>query len=144
MKKSERKEIEQLISTSKNSNISVTARDPEFNRILIEKSKIKSLIFPSKVLPSTKLKKQDIGLNRYLAKLASKKEISIGIDLKSLRNLKKEEKAIQIRTLIGILKECEKTKCKISILNSKDKKDTISLLLSLGASTQYIKKSIDF
>lgn len=119
------------------SPIIVKAQNNEFNRKILEYGKFNILLSleTSKENKDT-LKSLDSGLNHVLAKIASKNNISIGIDLNEIRNLDKKEKALRLARIKQNIEICKKVRTKIIFLNSKDKKDSLSLMLSLGASTQ--------
>jgi RNase P/RNase MRP subunit p30 len=83
----------------------------------------------------------DSGLNHVMAKIAAKNKIAIGIDVSKLHSLSPKEKAIHLSRIKQNIKVCKKAKCKLSLLNYKDKKDAMNLLLSLGASTKQTKEA---
>lgn len=118
----------QLIKSSK-PPITLQAQGYEFNRKLLEYGKFQILLNPKQ-------------LNHILAKIAAKNKISIGFDLSKLPADKKE-KAQFISQLIQTIKTCRKSKTQIKLLNSKDKKDAFSFLISLGASTEQAKQAIN-
>ena len=79
-----------------------------------------------------------------MAKLATKNNVAIGIDIKSLTSVKdKKLKAIRLARIIQNIKVCRKAKTKIKLLNFKNRKNAFDFLISLGASTQQAKEAID-
>lgn len=131
------------IKNAKKKLIIVKAQSLEFNRKILEHGNfniLASIEFSAKQKPHQKA--LDSGLNHVLAKIAAKNNISIGIYLKELRSLSKEQKALALAKIRQNIKICRKAKAKISLLNVKDKKDALSFLLSLGASTQQANQAI--
>ena len=122
--------IEQAKKLIKNSKqpIMLQAQNYEFNRKILEYGKFQVLLNPKQ-------------LNHILAKTAAKNNVSVGFDLSELPTDKKE-KAQFISKLIEAIKTCRKSKTQIKLLNSKDKKDAFSFLISLGASTSQAKQAI--
>lgn len=122
----------------------IKAQSPEFNRKILEYGKFDILLFPEvNVKKNDKLKYLDSGLNHILAKIATKNKIRIGIDLNEIRSLDKKEKALALARIRQNIKICRKAKTKLALLNIKDKRDALSLLLTLGASTQQAKESLN-
>lgn len=116
--------------------IIVKAQDLEFNRKILEYGKFQILLSTEENTPKGKLKQTNSGFNHIMAKIAAKNKIAIGIDLKSLSHLGKKAKAERLTKIKENIKVCRKAKCKIALLNTKNKKDAQAFLLSLGASTQ--------
>jgi RNase P/RNase MRP subunit p30 len=118
--------LEQAKKLIKSSNlpIIIQAQSLEFNRKILDYGKFTTLLALDKPM------------NHILAKIATKNNISIGLDLAHFRLLNKKQKAVIISQVIINLKLLRKAKTKISLINSKDSKP---LLISLGASTQQTK-----
>lgn len=121
--------------------IIIEAHDDNFNRKLLEYGKFDILLSPEKGQKKDKPKFLDSGLNHILAKIASKNKIAIGINLKEISNLEKKEKSKRFARIKQNLKICRKAKTAIKLLNYKDKIDASNLLISLGASSQQVKKA---
>jgi len=130
------------IKNAKEKQIIVKAQSLEFNRKILEYGQFNILLSISSARQKSHQRTFDSGFNHVLAKIAAKNNISIGIDLKELRSLSKEQKALVLAKIKQNIKICRKAKAKISLLNAKDKKDAFSLLLSLGASTQQANQAI--
>ena len=131
------------IKNAKEKQIIVKAQSLEFNRKILEYGQFNILLsIESSARQKSHQRTFDSGFNHVLAKIAAKNNISIGIDLKELRSLSKEQKALALAKIRQNIKICRKAKAKISLLNAKDKKDAFSLLLSLGASTQQANQAI--
>jgi len=137
-------EVRKLIKNAKEKPIIVQAQDDEFNRKLIEAGGFDILLSPEAGFKRDKPKQLDSGLNSILAVIAEKNNIAIGIDIKDIDALDKPEKAKRLARIKQNIKICRKTKTKLAVLNTKDKKDASALLLSLGASTQQAKQTTYF
>ena len=134
-----------LIKQSKEKTIIVKAQNIEFNRKILEYGKFNILLSIENNPEEYKSKKNlDSGLNHVLAKIAAKKNISIGIDMEEIKNLEKKEKAIRLSKIIQNIKICRKAKTKIKLLNFKDKRTAFSFIISLGSSNQQANEAIDF
>ena len=97
------------------------------NRKVLEKEKIDTLLI--KIAGrKDKLKQRNSGFNHVLAKLAGKKEVTIGIDLDEILHVqdKKEKSKIlaRLRQNIGI---CGKNKLKMAFISEKHEKDKYDL-----------------
>jgi len=123
--------------------IIVKAKDNAFNRKMLEYGRFDILLSPEAGNREQRdgLRQMDSGINRILAKIASKNNISIGIDFEELNNLDKKEKAVRLGRIRQNITVCRKAKTKIKVLNYKDKRDAFSLLLTLGASTAQAKEA---
>ena len=131
-----------LIKSSKEEPIIVEAQDDLFNRKIIEYGKFNILLSPEKNRTKIGIKKVDSGLNHVVAKIATKNKIKIGIDLKEISKLNKQEKALRLLRIKQNISFCKKAKTKLALINIKDKKDASSFLLSLGASTAQAKQAL--
>ena len=120
--------------------IIIKAQDENFNRKILEYGKFEVLLFTPELLNfKDKPKQLDSALNHVLALLATKNKVAIGMDLETLRNLQKKEKARILAKLRQNIKICRKAKTSIAFLNSRDQSN---FLLSLGASTQQVKAAL--
>ena len=118
--------------------IIVEGGDDTFNRKMIEYGRFDILLSPEKGQRKNSLRQQDSGLNHFLAKLAAKNRISIGINIEEIRKLPKKEKAERLAKIRQNIKICRKAKTKLTVLGNKG---SASLLLSLGASSQQVKEA---
>lgn len=119
----------------------ILAKDDEFNRKALEKNLCSVLLSPEKNTNKNTLKNIDSGFNHVLAAIASKNDISIGIDLGEIKKLGKKDKAVRLTKVIQNVAICKKNKTSLAIKGSKDYSN---LLLSLGASTEQTKKAQSF
>jgi ribonuclease P/MRP protein subunit RPP1 len=131
----------QMIKKSGEKPIIVKAHEDKFNRSLLEYGKFDILLSPEAGERKTKLRQEDSGLNHVLAKIAAKNGIAIGIDIEDLSSLEKKEKAKRLSKIRQNIKICRKAKAKIFLLGAKNKREAVSLMLSLGASTQQAKEA---
>jgi len=130
-----------LIKTSVKPII-VIAKDDDFNRKILEYEKI-NVIKDFEYGRKDSLRQLNSGLNSFLASLASKNNISIGIDMEELRKQLKKDKAVLLARIMQNIKICRKAKAKIKLLNYNNKIQASSFLLSLGASTKQAKEALD-
>jgi len=135
------KEVRRIIDALKGKEkiIAVLGRDDEFNRRMLEKTKIDYLVSPERRHVKDSLKQRDSGLNHVLAKIAKEKGIGVIIDFSSLMKMEKMERAKTISRIIQNVKICRRAGCKIKILG--DEKAGKSFLYSIGASSQQVKNS---
>ena len=133
-----------MIKSEKVKPIIVRAQNDNFNRKILEYGKFDILVSVEAGKRQRTLRNIDSGFNHVLAKIAEKNKVAIGIDVYEIARLAKEEKAKRLERIIQNIKTCRKAKTKIKLLNYKDKKNAFSFLISLGASTQQAKESLDF
>ncbi|MEK6888668.1 MAG: hypothetical protein AABW80_01025 [Nanoarchaeota archaeon] len=122
----------------------VKAKDEKFNRKMLEYGKFNILLSPEIDTGKTSLRKVDSGLNHVLCRLASKNNISIGIDLQQVKSLEKKQKAVVLEKIMQNIKLCRKYKVNLAICNVRDKLNANAFLLSLGASTEQVAKALTF
>jgi len=123
--------------------IIVQSTSDAFSRTILEYGKFQILLLP-KLQGKDKLKRLDSGLNHVMAKIATKNNISIGIDISEFKKINKKEKSIQLAKIKQNIKICRKAKCQIKLLNYNDEKNAKELLTSLGASSQQTKQATTF
>lgn len=114
--------------------------DDELNKKILEKENIDILLLN---LSSRKdrMKQRDSGFNHVLAKLAKKKNISLGINLDEIINSKSKEKSEILARVRQNIKLCNKNKLKMKFISSKkrDRYNLKSLGLLLGMPTWMTK-----
>lgn len=134
-----------LIKTEKKP-VMIKAQSDEFNRKILEYGKFDILVFPDAENSKRKisLKNIDSGFNIFLAKVAKKNNITIGLNLKDILDGNKREKAETLSKIIEIIRYCKKEDTKINLLNYKDKRTALSFLISLGAGSSLAAKALDF
>ncbi len=139
--------VRKEILKAKKENVSpiiIQARSNEFNRKILESGKFDILLSIEFGDKKDNLREIDSGLNHVLAEIASKNNVSIGIDLEKIKNLDKKQKAKILNKVKQNIFLCKKSKTNIKVINSKDKIDSFNFLISLGADTKQSKQAIDF
>lgn len=137
----EAKKLIKQAEKNKDFPITLKAQDVDFNRRILEYGKFNILFSPETIQGRKSLRNIDSGLDYIMAKAAAKNNISIGIDFNFPED--KKEKAILLSKIANNISICRKAGTKIKALNYKDKKDAVSLLLSLGASTEQAADAFD-
>ena len=114
--------------------------DDELNKKILEKENIDILLLN---LSSRKdrMKQRDSGFNHVLARLAKKKNISLGINLDEIINSKPKEKSEILARVKQNIKLCNKNKLKMKFISSekRDRYNLKSLGLVLGMPTWMTK-----
>ncbi len=114
--------------------------DDELNKKILEKENIDILLLN---LSSRKdrMKQRDSGFNHVLARLAKKKNISLGINLDEIINSKSKEKSEILARVRQNIKLCNKNKLKMKFISSekRDRYNLTSLGLLLGMPTWMTK-----
>lgn len=122
----------------------VMAQDDAFNRKAIEYGRFDILLGIENIERKLTVRQIDSGLNPFLISLMKKNNISLGIDIAFLRSLEKRKKARILSQMMQNIKLCRKRNVKLVLFSAKDKKDSLSLLQSMGASSQQTKKALSF
>ncbi|MBI2631846.1 hypothetical protein HYW75_02485 [Candidatus Pacearchaeota archaeon] len=136
------KEAKKQINNAKDNYIIVKAQDQSFNRKILEYGKFTLFLDVEKIKEKDSLRYINSGLNHVLARITLKNKISLGIDLSSIERKNKKDKAILLTKIRQNIKISRKTNLRIKTMNYKNKKDALSLLLSLGASTQQANEAL--
>jgi RNase P/RNase MRP subunit p30 len=142
-------EIRNQIQKSKKVNpeetIIIRAGDEEFNRKVLEIKGVGILLSPELNNEKDKLKQRSSGLNEFLCKLAAKNNISIAIDVESLKKQDKKSKAKTLARIIQNITLCKRTKTQIILWpeNKYKKQDTMSFLMALKSSSKQAKKATE-
>jgi RNase P/RNase MRP subunit p30 len=121
--------------------IIVKAQDEAFNRKILENKDIDIFLSPELHERKDYMKQRDSGLNEFLAKLAKKSNIKIGINLQEIQKFSPKQKAIILSRIKQNIILCKRTNTKIIIIDKEKftKQDITSFFLILGASTQQAK-----
>lgn len=111
-----------------------SSNDDELNRKILEKEKINVLLLNLSG-KKDRMKQRDSGFNHVLAKLAKKKNISLGINLDEIIDSKPEEKLKILARVRQNIKLCNKNKLNMEFISGK-KRDrynlkSLGLLLSM-------------
>ncbi len=124
--------------------IIVRAKNDNFNRKILEYGKFDIILSIESGERKDSIRQPNSGLNHILAKIASKNNISVGIDIRELKNLNSKEKAIRLARIRNNIEICRKAGAKIKVVNGDSKIVAFYFLISLGASTQQAKQAISF
>ena len=131
------------IRKSNRKKIIFSGSNDELNRKILEKEKIDTLLL-NQFGRTDKAKQRNSGLNHVLAKIASKKNVSIGINFDEIIESGKKRKAGILGRVVQNVKICNKNKLKMKFVSLKNKNrinlyDVKSLGLVLGMPTWMTK-----
>lgn len=98
----------------------------EMNRKVLEKEKIDVLLIKLSDRKD-RIKQRNSGFNHVLAKLAQKKDVTIGIWLDEIMGADRKEKVKILARLVQNVKLCRKNKLKMIFISSKHQKDIYDL-----------------
>ena len=117
-----------------------SSNNDELIRKVLEKEKIDILLI-NLFGRKDRMKQRDSGFNHVLAKLAKKKNISLGINLDEIINSKPEEKSEILARVRQNIKLCNKNKLNMEFISSekRDRYNLKSLGLLLGMPTRMTK-----
>jgi len=120
--------IRKKIKDNPKKTIIFSSNNDELNRKVIEKEKINILLLNLSGRKD-RFKQRDSGFNQVLAKLAKKKNITIGINLDEILEAKGEKKKDILARIKQNIKLCNKNKLKMDFiaLNKKNKRDIYDL-----------------
>ena len=133
-----RKQVQELKKLGKE-EIAIVSQDDEFNRKALEIKGINIFIINEELNKKDYMKQRDSSLNEVLAKLASKNNISIGIEIEKIIKLSDIEKAKSLARLKQNLEICKRTQTRMIFITKNNKIDPRalqSILITLGASTK--------
>ncbi len=131
-----------LIKKSAEKPLIIEAQNDDFNRKILEYGHFDILLGIERGVRQRTLRNIDSGFNEVLAHIAAKNKVSLGIDMKELNQLDKEDKAKRLERLIQNIRLCRKSNVKIVLLNYRDAKEAFSFMTSLGASTKQAKEAV--
>lgn len=117
-----------------------SSNDDELNRKILEKENINTLLL-NQLQRKDKSRQRDSGLNQVLAKIAAKKEISIGINLDEIISSKSVQKAKILARVAQNIRLCSKNRIKMKFIAEKNERnlyDLKALGLVLGMPTWII------
>ena len=127
------------VNKNKDKQIIFSSDNDELNRKVLEKLPIHFLLI-NQSKRKDKQKQRDSGFNHVLAKIAKKKNISLGINLDEIINSKGKVKTEILARIRQNIKLCNKNKIKMNFINIKkenerDIHDLKALGLVLGMPT---------
>jgi RNase P/RNase MRP subunit p30 len=136
--------IRKKIKDNSKKKIIFSSNNDELNRKVIEKEKINVLLL-NLVERKDRFKQRNSGFNQVLAKLAKKKNMTIGINLDEILEAKGEKKKDILARIKQNIKLCNKNKLKMDFITLKEKNkrdiyDLKALGLVLGMPTEMISK----
>ncbi len=124
--------IRKKIKDNPKKKIIFSSNNDELNRKIIEKEKINILLLNLENRKD-RFKQRNSGFNQVLAKLAKKKNITIGINLDEILEAKGEKKKEILARIKQNIKLCNKNKLKMDFIYLKEKnKRNIYDLKALG------------
>ncbi len=129
--------IREKIKTNSDKTIIFSSNNDELNRKVLEKLPIQILLI-NLANRKDKPKQRNSGFNHVLAKIAKKKNITIGINLDEIINSKGKNKAKILARISQNIKLCNKNKLKMKFISFKQKRniyDLKALGLVLGMPT---------
>ncbi len=128
------------IKENKGKKIIFSSNNDELNRKVMEKEKINVLLLNLSGRKD-RMKQRDSGFNQVLAKLAKKKNISLGINLDEILDSNKKERPKILSRIRQNIKLCNKNKLNMKFISSKkrDRYNLKSLGLLLGMPTSMTK-----
>jgi len=128
------------IRENKGKEIIFSSNNDELNRKILEKEKIGILLLNLSGRKD-RMKQRDSGFNQVLAKLAKKKNISLGINLDEIIDSKSEEKSKILARVRQNIKLCNKNKLNMEFISGKkrDRYNLKSLGLLLGMPTRMMR-----
>tara|TARA_Y100000310_G_C20367866_1_gene662101 strand:- start:111 stop:569 length:459 start_codon:yes stop_codon:yes gene_type:complete len=132
-----------IIRDNRSSKIIFSSDIDELSRKILEKEKIDVLLL-NQSGRFDQAKQRNSGLNQVLAKIAKKKDVTIGINLDEILNSNKKKKAEILARIRQNINLCKKNNLKMEFvsLNDKNKRrphDLRALGLVLGMSTSMTK-----
>jgi RNase P/RNase MRP subunit p30 len=133
-------EIRRKIREKHDKEVAFTSNDDELSRKVLEKEKINALLI-NQAGRRDSLKQRNSGFNQVLAKIAKKKQVSVGINLEEVLAANLEAKAEIIARIIQNIELCKKNKLKIIFFVAKERNqyDLKALGLVLGMPTWMTK-----
>lgn len=136
-------EIKKMLKSVKGTRI-VESGEDKFNRALLDYGNFDILVVSAKEKKKDSIRNLDLDVNPVLARIASKKNIIIGMDVDEVRHLDSIAKAQYLSRFREIIKICRKNDSRIKLLNYSDRYSAESLLFALGASSSQVREALSF
>ena len=130
------KKLKEKVKKNKDKKIIFSSSDDDLNRKVMEKLDIQIILIP---LENRKdyMKQRNSGFNQVMAKIAKKKNISLGVDFNEIINAKNKERVLaRLKQNIFL---CNKNKIQIKFFNCPETHDCKNLGLVLGMPTWMVK-----
>ena len=112
--------IKKKINENKDKIIIFTSENDDLNRKILEKQAINILLL-NQAKRKDKQKQRNSGLNQVLAKIAKKKNITIGINLDEIIESKGKSRSLILARIKQNIKLCNKSKVAMKFIVLKDK-----------------------
>ena len=112
--------IKKKINENKDKIIIFTSENDDLNRKILEKQAINILLL-NQAKRKDKQKQRNSGLNQVLAKIAKKKNITIGINLDEIIESKGKSRSLILARVKQNIKLCNKNKIAMKFIMLKDK-----------------------
>ena len=112
--------IKKKINENKDKIIIFTSENDDLNRKILEKQAINILLL-NQAKRKDKQKQRNSGLNQVLAKIAKKKNITIGINLDEIIESKGKSRSLILARIKQNIKLCNKNKVAMKFIMLKDK-----------------------
>ena len=112
--------IKKKINENKDKTIIFTSENDDLNRKILEKQSIDILLL-NQAKRKDKQKQRNSGLNQVLAKIAKKKNITIGINLDEIIESKGKSRSLILARIKQNIKLCNKNKVAMKFIVLKDK-----------------------
>jgi RNase P/RNase MRP subunit p30 len=112
--------IKKKINENKDKIIIFTSENDDLNRKILEKQAINILLL-NQAKRKDKQKQRNSGLNQVLAKIAKKKNITIGINLDEIIESKGKSRSLILARIKQNIKLCNKNKVAMKFIVLKDK-----------------------
>jgi len=140
-----RKQVEKLKKENPEEQVALLSQDDDFNRKALEIKNLDMLIINESLDIKDYSKQRNSSLNEVLAKIASQKDIKIGIQIEEIIKKDPKEKAKSLARLMQNIMLCKKAQTKLVFLNENKELDNHSLqslLITLGASTKQASECV--
>jgi RNase P/RNase MRP subunit p30 len=112
--------IKKKINENKDKTIIFTSENDDLNRKILEKQPI-NIFLINQAKRKDKQKQRNSGLNQVLAKIAKKKNITIGINLDEIIESKGKSRSLILARVKQNIKLCNKNKIAMRFIALKDK-----------------------
>jgi len=144
-----KEELRRQISSahSRGKVIIVMGGDDEINRIAVDDKRVSILLSPERKRRKDFMHVRNSGLNHVLCDLASKNDVSIGIDYSDFKKMRGKEAAERLGRIMQNVELCRKSNSPV-ILASFGKTpssvyDLRAFALSIGMTTDQAKRSLE-
>ncbi|MBS3089901.1 hypothetical protein J4461_03425 [Candidatus Pacearchaeota archaeon] len=142
--KDDLEEARKLIRNSKSGNILIRSKTTEFNRKILEYGMFRAILIDLSNKKKNLRRSSGININHVGIKIAAKRKISFCIDLSELRNMNNQQIPVALAKIRTLIMLTQKYGALISLINLRDRRNALSLLRILGASSSHASRTLDF